>query len=763
MSFFPLNPVTAAVSLTCALACGAAGAQTYQVNVKKRGQPEVQSYTLKDNASPANRTVSLAITSPRGRVTYGQDNVAAAVLNSQEVLEILPNEQHRYNTMINEAAALRAQSSALRAEINGGVGDSRSKAGWSALTDGLSTMGVIAAGGMEFNPLMPVSPLGIAAVTAAKIYGSTAFIDDMEPVQKERVRRLSSAGWTGATVANVAALAGLFPATAFPLGAAAGLLQYSMGADEALKAQKQEEVAALDARVDSLVATAQSYRTQALVAAHQRKADRLYVRPVVQEVLVASADNAVVFDQIQPKSAQTAPSIVRQPHQNGQTSAQGQRLSDPRFANVGSVYIYSDEDVQTQVATDKLSAERAALVQQQLQAGLSQRQATGPARTAPSLTPVAVPVSLLPSARTSRAAPVADLPPVSISTPYGAYTPHPSKRAALMQAGLVATNQNHSTPVSVAPSGADPWTPSAPLAQVTPLPRGGIQVADLDGNSVKAGAGAQAALPSDASKPVMVDTVLNQAVGDTVLAPVPAGLLVVASAEKTTAPASLRVGQDTYERAMAFIRQSAGQKIGQEQAEVPVQLARQVVHVEPTLQVTELEASSAVHSAMPDGVHNVVHNALPEPQALLKPALPVQPAQPAPPSRLVRETLAVPAQLLVSGDAEPSESEDLTQQMPALDRAAIGAVQKFSGDDAMQASFALGRPVAVDPNAVSPLAPVFELPSRRVPTIKAAVSEYKSAPTLQEIQRQYDFEKTSIPRYLQANPAPESPVVSYWD
>ncbi len=750
MSFFPLNPVTAAVSLTCALACGAAGSQTYQVNVKKRGQPEVQSYTLKDNAAPANRTVSLAITSPRGRVTYGQDNVAAAVLNSQEVLEILPNEQHRYNTMINEAAALRAQSSALRAEINGSVGDSRSKAGWSALTDGVSTMGVIAAGGMEFNPLMPVSPLGIAAVTAAKIYGSTAFIDDMEPVQKERVRRLSSAGWTGATVANVAALAGLFPATAIPLGAAAGLLQYSAGADEALKAQKQEEVAALDARVDSLVATAQSYRTQALAAAHQRKADRLYVRPVVQEVLVASADNAVVFDQIQPKSAQTAPSIVRQPQQNGQTSAQGQRLNDPRFANVGSVYIYSDEEVQTQVATDKLSAERAALVQQQLQAGLSQRQATLPRPAAPAFAPVPAsvvsPASVQPAVRAGRAARVDELPPVSIATPYGVYTPHPSKRAALIQSGQVVMNpkvypDTSPAPAAVAPipsAGADPWTPAVPLAQVTPLPRGGVQVADLNTNT-NVGAGAQAVLPSEVSKPVMVATVLNPArnlaVGDAVLV---AG---VEKTQETTAPASLRVGQDTYARAMAFVRQSAGTKVTQQMP-------------------AELEASSAVHNAMPDGVHsanNAVHNALPEPQALLAPA------QPAPPSRLVRETLAVPAQLLVSGDAEPSESEDLAQQMPALDRAAIGAVQKFSGEDAMQASFALGRPVAVDPNAVSPLAPVFELPSRRVPTIKAAVSDYKSAPTLQEIQRQYDFEKTSIPRYLQVNPAPESPVVSYWD
>lgn len=731
MSSFKPTPITVAVALTCALACSATGAQ--QVHVKKRGQTSV-TYTLKDAQKGV---TTLAVNGPRGQLIYGaeRDNVVNAM--ALDDLQMLPQEQRMYTQIINEASSVKSEADRLRAEVSGKTGKARTVAGWSAVTDGASTLGVLAAGGVEFNPLMPTSPAGIVAMTAAKAYAATGMLDGMAPEEQDRIRRLASAGWTGATVANVAALAGLFPASALPIGMAAGLLQYRSGEEQA---QKHVELAQLDQKTESLVATAQSYRTQSMIAAHQRRANTMLASvPVASEgVVLASAETGTQplahLEQREGQKSQVAHvenfgrMTVRQGVQQG--TKEDHRA---HAGNVGAVYIYTDDEVQ-QVVSDRLSAERAALVQQQLNAGLAQRPSTvviqQPAQ------PVVPPAFRVSASRED------SLPPVSISTPYGAYTPHPSRRAQALaraqQLGTVAM----ATPAVGAVMDAPVGQPSLDggvhgfahvPATVRALPRGGVQVSDLNGRAVET--------PVDVSS--QASTRMQQTL-NAVNVQVPAPVAFVSPAAAGTSfavinqPSSLRVGQDVYERALAFLRKSLAD------ATQPLSHTG-AVSLEPT-------GNEAAQSSAPV-------------QVVAQPAPPVQ--------RLVRDTLVNPKAVDARVDAQMEEPSDLMQggqeqsqqnlqaRFEAL--ASVGAVQSNLGLQAQATNFALGDPVPVDTQAVSPLAQIVNLPTRRVPTVQPVEVAFKSGATLQEIQRQYDFERQTVPRYLQKNPTPEQPVYSYWD
>ena len=92
-----------------------------------------------------------------------------------------------------------------------------------AVADGISTGLALSAGAMEMNPLISTSPIGLIALTGAKI-GLVKFADRLPEPQKRLVIKTSSSVWGGAAVNNLmVALAAPTP-VAVVAGVVAGVL-----------------------------------------------------------------------------------------------------------------------------------------------------------------------------------------------------------------------------------------------------------------------------------------------------------------------------------------------------------------------------------------------------------------------------------------------------------------------------------------------------------------------------------------------------------
>ncbi len=88
-----------------------------------------------------------------------------------------------------------------------------------AFADGASTMLGLANGLVELNPIMPVSPLGIAMVTAGKM-GLANWADTLPEAERAETLRTMSATFGGAAVNNLLTLA----VGASPIGLIGGLI-----------------------------------------------------------------------------------------------------------------------------------------------------------------------------------------------------------------------------------------------------------------------------------------------------------------------------------------------------------------------------------------------------------------------------------------------------------------------------------------------------------------------------------------------------------
>ncbi|MGX4640633.1 hypothetical protein [Massilia sp. SYSU DXS3249] len=93
----------------------------------------------------------------------------------------------------------------------------------SAMVDGVSTGLALSAGAIEMNPLVSTSPLGLVALTGAKI-GLVKLAGRLPKNEKRLVIKTSSAIWGGAAVNNLMVLASAAPTVAIGTGVIAGVL-----------------------------------------------------------------------------------------------------------------------------------------------------------------------------------------------------------------------------------------------------------------------------------------------------------------------------------------------------------------------------------------------------------------------------------------------------------------------------------------------------------------------------------------------------------
>lgn len=93
----------------------------------------------------------------------------------------------------------------------------------SAVADGVSTGLALSAGAVEMNPMISTSPLGLVALTGAKI-GLVKFADRLPKQQKRLVIKSASAVWGGAAVNNLMVLISATPIAAVGAGIIAGTL-----------------------------------------------------------------------------------------------------------------------------------------------------------------------------------------------------------------------------------------------------------------------------------------------------------------------------------------------------------------------------------------------------------------------------------------------------------------------------------------------------------------------------------------------------------
>lgn len=114
-----------------------------------------------------------------------------------------------------------------------------------AVADGISTALALSAGAMEMNPLISTSPLGLIALTGAKI-GLVNFAKTLPENDKRTVLKTTSAIWGGAAVNNLLVLMSAPAPLAVVAGVVAGVLAWRhtskryKAADRALAAAGQQ-------------------------------------------------------------------------------------------------------------------------------------------------------------------------------------------------------------------------------------------------------------------------------------------------------------------------------------------------------------------------------------------------------------------------------------------------------------------------------------------------------------------------------------------
>lgn len=99
-----------------------------------------------------------------------------------------------------------------------------------AVADSLSTQLALSAGAVEANPLVTPTPMGLIALVAIKL-GLIEYADTLEPAERHKVLRSSTAAWTGASVNNLVIAATANPVLAIGAGIATGYYMWSQAGD----------------------------------------------------------------------------------------------------------------------------------------------------------------------------------------------------------------------------------------------------------------------------------------------------------------------------------------------------------------------------------------------------------------------------------------------------------------------------------------------------------------------------------------------------
>ena len=113
-----------------------------------------------------------------------------------------------------------------------------------AVVDGVSTGLALSSGAVEMNPLISTSPVGLIALTGAKI-GLVKYADRLPEPQKRVVIKTSSSVWGGAAVNNLMVLMSAPSPLAIAAGVTAGVLWWRHstrvyeGADREIAARGQ--------------------------------------------------------------------------------------------------------------------------------------------------------------------------------------------------------------------------------------------------------------------------------------------------------------------------------------------------------------------------------------------------------------------------------------------------------------------------------------------------------------------------------------------
>ncbi|MFC5458789.1 hypothetical protein [Massilia niabensis] len=132
-----------------------------------------------------------------------------------------------------------------------------------AVADGISTSLALSAGAMEMNPLISTSPIGLVALTGAKI-GLVKFAGRLPEPQKRLVIKASSAVWGGAAVNNLMVLMSAPSPVAVAAGVVAGVLWWRHSnrvyqqADREIAARQQKLPLPLDAERPEVAAVTQA-------------------------------------------------------------------------------------------------------------------------------------------------------------------------------------------------------------------------------------------------------------------------------------------------------------------------------------------------------------------------------------------------------------------------------------------------------------------------------------------------------------------------
>jgi hypothetical protein len=118
-----------------------------------------------------------------------------------------------------------------------------------AIADGVTTGVAIAAGAVEMNPLVNPSPLGLVALTAAKV-GLVKYAANLPEGEKRMVMKSTTAAWGGAAVNNLLVLVAAPPPFPLLAGLAMAVISWHQMArdyneqDRIASAQARESAAA---------------------------------------------------------------------------------------------------------------------------------------------------------------------------------------------------------------------------------------------------------------------------------------------------------------------------------------------------------------------------------------------------------------------------------------------------------------------------------------------------------------------------------------
>ena len=113
-----------------------------------------------------------------------------------------------------------------------------------AIADGVTTGVALAAGAVEMNPLVNPSPLGLVALTAAKV-GLVRYAADLPEGEKRLVMKTTTAAWGGAAVNNLLVLVAAPPPFPLLAGLAMAVISWRRMAHDY---DAQDRVAAAQAR-----------------------------------------------------------------------------------------------------------------------------------------------------------------------------------------------------------------------------------------------------------------------------------------------------------------------------------------------------------------------------------------------------------------------------------------------------------------------------------------------------------------------------------